>query len=178
MTANLDNPIKRDVDLTNLHPVFRAAAQNVLADLAAASIPLRIFEGFRSPLRQSELYAQGRTKPGKKVTFADAWSSYHNYGAAADFVVFVNNQWTWDEPAAGMWDALHKIGKSHGVMHLDFETPHLQLAGTSSSALRDGHYPEGGDESWAENLAQAILTWKGSAEAPPLPQIANKMPVG
>lgn len=34
---------------------------------------------YRSPEEQNELYAIGRTKPGKKVTNAKAMSSPHNY---------------------------------------------------------------------------------------------------
>ena len=47
------------------------------------------------------------------------------------------------------------------------ETPHLQLANTSSNALYHGAYPDHGDNTWAENLAAAIAAWHGSPAAPP-----------
>jgi len=69
-----------------------------------------------------------------------------------------------------MWKRFHEIGQKHGLMRLDFETPHLQLAGLSSNALRAGVYPAGGDEAWVENLAAAVKGWKGKPAAPPAPK--------
>ena len=39
---------------------------------------------------QDDLYALGRTKPGKKVTNAKGGQSYHNYGLAFDIVLLVD----------------------------------------------------------------------------------------
>lgn len=169
MPADLTNPVKRDVDETLLHPVFRTKLQAVKSALAAAKIPLFVFEAFRSPVRQAALFAQGRTKPGPIVTHAEPWKSYHQYGLAVDLVFGGPGKWTWDEPKKGMWKEMHKIANANGLMPLSFETPHIQLAGTSSSALIGGHYPAGGDEDWAENIAAAIVAWHGSPASPPLP---------
>lgn len=51
-----------------------------------------ITETLRSFERSNELYAQGRTKPGKIVTNAPAGASYHNYGLAIDFTIQVTNE--------------------------------------------------------------------------------------
>src|SRR5215218_7087274 len=93
-------------DLALLHPLMRERAQAVLADCQQAGLPLRIFEAWRSPERQRFLYAKGRTTPGPIVTYAKAWQSYHQYGLAADFVGFVDGNWTWDLPDA-TWRKLH-----------------------------------------------------------------------
>ncbi len=158
----------RSVDLSFLHPTVRAAVEAVLGDLSKAAIPLFVFEAFRSPERQAFLFAQGRTRPGNKVTFADAWRSYHQYGLAVDLVFGGPGKWSWDEPRKGMWKKMHEIGRKHGLMPLDFETPHLQLAGTTSAALLSGAYPAGGDANWAENLNAAIRGWKGEPKPPPV----------
>lgn len=50
-------------------------------------IRLRFADVFRSKEEQAKLYAQGRTKPGKIVTNADAGESIHNYGLAFDIVL-------------------------------------------------------------------------------------------
>ena len=63
--------------------------------LPAARLPIRLFEGWRSPRRQRYLYEQGRTRPGSTVTYARGWESYHQYGLACDFVGFVDGNWTW-----------------------------------------------------------------------------------
>lgn len=49
-------------------------------------LDLRMTSGFRSIQEQDELYAQGRTKPGKIVTNAKGGESLHNYGVAFDVV--------------------------------------------------------------------------------------------
>jgi|TARA_R100001594_G_scaffold7339_1_gene19918 hypothetical protein len=46
----------------------------------------RITDGFRSVARQNQLYAQGRTRPGKIVTNARGGQSKHNKGLAIDVV--------------------------------------------------------------------------------------------
>ncbi len=174
MTANLLSPTVRSSDLDYLHPKVRKAIKATLVDMKSEGIEIFVFEAFRSPVRQNFLYAQGRTTPGKIVTYARAWRSYHQYGLAADLVFGGPGKWTWNEPKKGAWKKLHSIGKSHGLAPLDFETPHLQLAGTSSNALAHGQYPSGGDEAWSENLAAAISAWTGDPKAPSLPYIVEK----
>jgi peptidoglycan LD-endopeptidase CwlK len=44
--------------------------------------------GLRSMDEQAEIYAQGRTAPGKITSWARPGSSWHNYGVAMDFGVF------------------------------------------------------------------------------------------
>lgn len=55
-----------------------------------SNVRLRFAYVYRSPQEQNELYAQGRTKAGKKVTNAQAWQSIHNYGLAFDIVLLVD----------------------------------------------------------------------------------------
>ncbi|MBE7200254.1 MAG: D-alanyl-D-alanine carboxypeptidase family protein [Parafilimonas terrae] len=157
----------QDRDLLHLHPNMRSRVESVLADIEKAKLPLRLFEGWRSPERQRYLYAQGRTRPGPKVTFARAWESYHQYGLAVDLVGFVNEKWTWDLPGA-VWKQMHAIGAAHGLERLGFETPHLQLAGLKIGDLMEGDLPEGEDESWHRNFADAVQRWDGTPPAPTL----------
>jgi peptidoglycan L-alanyl-D-glutamate endopeptidase CwlK len=168
---------KRQTDLESLHPTVRSAVKAVLADLAAGNHPFEVFEAYRSPERQKHLFAKGRTTPGPKVTRADAWQSYHQYGLAADFVLKVGGQWSWDTSGANAahWKALHEIGKKHGLEPLSWEMPHLQITGTSASELQQGLYPPFGDDDWADNLEAAILSWPGNA--PPRPKVAERPPL-
>jgi peptidoglycan LD-endopeptidase CwlK len=175
MAADLYDVDKRDADFANLHPSVRAAISKVIADLQSSNIPLFFFEGYRSPRRQHYLYQQGRAADGsiidrkKIVTYTDSWRSYHQYGLAADFVFKINGKWVWEEPSPGLWDRFHAIGTRYGLAPLNFEKPHLQYIGTSSSALIQGRYPEGGDQSWVANLTAAIADWDGDPAAPPPP---------
>lgn len=167
MPAAPSDPTVRSTDLNFLHPVFREKLQAVLKDLAAAKIPLFVFEAFRGPERQAYLYAQGRTRKGPIVTYARPWRSFHQYGLAVDLVFGGPGKWTWNEPRRGAWEKMHKIGHAHGLMPLDFETPHLQLAGYTSEALYAGAYPPGGDPAWTDNLNAVIARWKDTPASPP-----------
>jgi len=141
-----------------LHPVFREKASALLEALSAEGLALRLFEGFRSPERQQYLYAQGRTRPGKIITKARAWMSYHQYGLAGDFVLFENGHWSWDASGdrARSWRRLRELGKQLGLESLSFEAPHLQLAGLRIADLAAGRYPEGGDATWRASLESAL----------------------
>lgn len=151
---------KRNSDPACLHPVFRQKAAELLEILAGEQIPFRLFEGYRSPERQQYLYAQGRTRPGKIVTKAGPWTSYHQYGMAGDFVLFENGRWSWDAsgPKARKWQRLQEVGKQLGLEPLSFEAPHLQLAGLRIGDLAAGRYPAGGDEAWRATLEAALLS--------------------
>lgn len=175
--VDLLSPTKRDTSTDVLHPVFRSALEKLTKDLRDAEIPLFVFEAYRTPVRQAYLYAQGRTTPGPIVTYALPWRSYHQYGLAVDMVFGGPGKWTWEEPKKGLWKKYHELAQKRNLMPLSFETPHVQLAGTSSNALSEGKYPDGGDDDWAENLASVITAWAGKPAAPPAPSIFEKAPV-
>lgn len=82
------------------HPSVRLELYAIIAAANArlqGRAQVRITEVKRSPDRQAELYAQGRTKPGKIVTNAPPGSSYHEYGLAADFVLLIDGkEINWD----------------------------------------------------------------------------------
>ena len=162
-----------DNNLEHLHPVFREKVQALFEKLQAENLPFRLFEGFRTPHRQRRLYAQGRTAaPWTIVTKARPWQSNHQYGLAADFVLFEHNNWSWDDsgPRAKWWSRLHELARQVGLKPLSWELPHLELVGLVTGDLQAGEYPSGGDDSWAENLEAAIYSWSGDPEAPPLPR--------
>lgn len=54
--------------------------------------------GLRTEARQAELYAQGRTTTGRKITNADGKvkKSYHQSGKAFDIYAFVDGKASWD----------------------------------------------------------------------------------
>jgi peptidoglycan L-alanyl-D-glutamate endopeptidase CwlK len=54
--------------------------------------------GLRTAYRQNEMYAQGRTKAGAKITNADGFKklSRHQSGEAFDIYAFVDGKASWD----------------------------------------------------------------------------------
>lgn len=76
-----------------LHPKLRDEALAIYTEICNA-LKGRAFCRFTRTLstfaEQDTLYAQGRTKPGAKVTNAKGGESYHNYAFAGDIVLVVD----------------------------------------------------------------------------------------
>lgn len=163
----------RNTNLSHLHPEVRARVIALIAEIERAGLSFELFEAFRSPQRQTYLFTKV-----PRVTKARAWSSYHQYGLAVDFVLKIDGGWSWrtDGKWNDQWQELHRLGEAVGLEPLSWEKPHLQLKGVSISELRQGEYPIGGDESWADNLEGAIVSWRGKPGAPPAPQIVSRPP--
>lgn len=168
----------RDTAMEHLHPIFRDPARALIEMLAAEQLPFRLFEGFRTPHSQRDLYAQGRTRPGKIVTKAAPWSSHHQYGFAGDFVLHVDGQWSWDDSGdrKQWWTRLHELARRVDLEPLSWELPHVQLNGLNIGELRAGRYPPGGDATWGDNLESAIHSWQGIPAAPPAPITSPERP--
>lgn len=170
--------MRRNSDLELLHPTCRGKVEALRGSLAAEDLAFQPFEAYRSPQRQAMLFAQGRTQPGPIVTKARPWSSFHQYGLACDFVLFLDGRWSWDDSGerARWWARLHELARAVGLVPLSWERPHVQMEGVSLDELRAGRYPPGGNRAWAENLAQEIMTWNDSPPAPPLPPVPTERP--
>jgi peptidoglycan LD-endopeptidase CwlK len=154
--------IRRDLD--ELHPAIREKVRAISAQLTDENIPFRVFEAFRLPSRQRFLFNQGRKTNESIVTYQDAWGSFHQYGLAADFVLFEHGSFSWDDKGAkaAWWSRLHEIGAAHGLVPVKFEKPHLQIVNLTSKDLREGRFPPG-DESWNAAMREAISNWPDGA---------------
>ena len=84
-------------DLNSLHPVVGKMARQFIIDCGHAGIDVLITSTYRDHESQNALYAQGRTKPGKKVTNAKGGQSFHNYKIALDFVPLTNGKPNWND---------------------------------------------------------------------------------
>lgn len=71
--------------LVGVHPKMVAVVERAILKSA---VDFSVSEGVRTPERQKELYAQGRSKPGPKVTWTLASNHFKNaktgYGHAVD----------------------------------------------------------------------------------------------
>lgn len=117
-----------------VHPATFARVRYMLEKLDERGIQFVATCGYRSPARQSELYAIGRSVPGKRVTNARAFESAHQFGLAVDVArKKVDGKLSWD-PADYIF--LAGAAREHGlewggnwsfpdlphVQHLDFVT--------------------------------------------------------
>lgn len=104
---------KSRTNLTGVHPNL---VKCVLAAAETCPVEFRVIEGVRSLERQKELYAIGRTKPGRKVTWT--LNSKHRIQAdgTAHAVDLLPAPYDWkdtkpfDIVAKAMFDAAHKLG--------------------------------------------------------------------
>ena len=82
--------------VAKLHPKVREIFTNFINDCETnLNITLRIIQGYRTISEQDALYAQGRTKPGDKVTNAKGGQSFHNYGLAVDLAIVEDKDINW-----------------------------------------------------------------------------------
>lgn len=117
--------ISRDLDLCWF--IFAQKLATGLAEANKQGMHCDVFEAWRSPERQANLFAQGRTAPGPIVSWSEPWMSWHQYGCAADIVFKdAKNNWTWEGP----YDQLSKVMKAQGLEWLGpKDKPHFQLSG-------------------------------------------------
>ncbi|MCK6203919.1 M15 family metallopeptidase [Bacillus infantis] len=137
---------KAEKKLVGVHPVIREKALELVSRAFSEGIYVIITQGLRTIEEQNALYAQGRTKPGPKVTNARGGTSYHNFGLAFDFAILEasgNINWNVDK----RWKRVGAIGESMGLewggRWTSFvDIPHFQLTfGLSCTDLRNGKKP-------------------------------------
>ena len=105
---------KAEKKLVGVHPVVATKARQLIEQAYREGINVIITQGLRTIEEQNELYAQGRTKPGKIVTNAKGGYSYHNFGLAFDFAILKDDgsvSWNVDDK----WKRVGAIGKSLGL---------------------------------------------------------------
>lgn len=90
--------VNRSLNL--LYPPFLAQVTAGLNQAHAEMMYAYVFEGYRPPERQAQLYAQGRSTPGAIVTNARPGFSAHQFGIGVD-IVFDGSpddgvQWSWE----------------------------------------------------------------------------------
>jgi len=127
---------RSEVAIRRLLPQVQPYARALVHSAKAQGIVIVVTSGLRTYDEQNALYAQGRTKPGKKVTNARAGQSWHNFGVAFDVTIFVGKQPVYESPN---YKAVGAIGQSLGLewggSWKSFkDEPHMQLTNGKSLA--------------------------------------------
>lgn len=107
-----------------LHPSVREEVEKIITEansVLTSRSQVRITHGLRTFAEQEALYAQGRTRPGKKVTNARGGQSVHNYGFAVDIVLIIDGKeasWDvkkdWDSDKQSDWMEVVAVFKKYG----------------------------------------------------------------
>jgi len=88
------------------------AINHINKNILGKGVRLRITQGLRTFKEQDDLYAQGRTKPGPKVSNARGGQSMHNYGLAFDVCLLYDDgsglfkEVSWDMKRDGDGDGI------------------------------------------------------------------------
>lgn len=134
--------------IEKMHPSVRAKVLNEYLTInfqLPTGIRLRFSQTLRTDQEQNDLYAQGRTKNGSKVTNAKAGQSIHNYGLAFDIVILYdrdgngtyesaswNEKEDFDKNGASDWFTVVNFFKRHGWswggdFKSIYDSPHFEL---------------------------------------------------
>ena len=115
--------------IATLLPKVQPLARALIAKAADAGITIEIISGLRSYAEQDDLYAQGRTKPGKIVTKAPGGHSNHNFGIAFDIGVFEGSAYIEESPKYAKVGAMGKeLGFFWGGVWKSIQDePHFEL---------------------------------------------------
>lgn len=90
--------------LTDLDPAFQPVAEKIVAAWACAGLDVLVTCTRRTPEEQAELYAIGRTKPGRIVTMTTPEKAKHVKGLALDFVPLVHGKPMWKFTVGDRYD--------------------------------------------------------------------------
>jgi peptidoglycan L-alanyl-D-glutamate endopeptidase CwlK len=130
-------------DRTKLHPRLQKKIEEFIKACDKAGLKVQITECLRTKAEQDALYAQGRTKPGAKVTNAPgySYSSMHQWGVAYD-ICRADGKSAFDN-ADRFFDRAGAIGIKLGLewggsWKSPVDKPHFQLPdwGTTPAMLK------------------------------------------
>lgn len=115
--------------IATLLPVVQPIARTLVQRAAQNGIQIRVISGLRSYAEQDELYAQGRTKPGDRITNARSGYSTHNFGIAFDIGVFEGSKYLAE---SAKYKAVGVLGMDLGLewggnWKTMIDQPHFQL---------------------------------------------------
>jgi peptidoglycan L-alanyl-D-glutamate endopeptidase CwlK len=121
---------------------MKVKCQQFIEKCKEAGVDVIITSTYRDFESQNALYAQGRTKPGAKVTNAKAGESFHNFRVAFDFCPVVGGKAMWSDIKT--FTKCGEIGESIGLAWAGRwssfkEYAHLQEAGHTLEELRKNH---------------------------------------
>jgi peptidoglycan L-alanyl-D-glutamate endopeptidase CwlK len=121
---------RSEKNIATLDPKVQPLARALIEEAQARGINAKVICGTRTFEEQDELYAQGRTKPGKIVTKAKGGQSWHNFSLAFDVGIFSPD----GKEYYGESEAYKEVGKIGETLGLEWggawkfvDEPHFQF---------------------------------------------------
>lgn len=153
-------------DIAELNPLCQILLNKALEEIKEKGINPLVVETYRSQVRQNYLYSQGRTLPGKKVTWTQI--SIHTKRNAVDVVPQrkVNGKMTaiWnanDSETKKIINNMTKYGFEAGANWTSSpDSPHFQIKGVSTTAKS---YSATNTNTYITKMIQRLLNEKINA---------------
>jgi peptidoglycan L-alanyl-D-glutamate endopeptidase CwlK len=102
---------RSEKNLATVEPRLQKLGRELLRRLAAEGLTFKVTSGNRTQAEQDALYAQGRTKPGKVITWTR--KSRHIGGRAIDLTLFSGKNPVWESKH---YDRAGAIGEELGLV--------------------------------------------------------------
>jgi peptidoglycan L-alanyl-D-glutamate endopeptidase CwlK len=125
--------------IVTLLPEVQPYARALVTRATQHGITIKVISGLRTYEEQNDLFAQGRTRPGRIVTNARAGFSNHNFGIAFDIGVFEGSKYLDDSPK---YKAVGVLGMDLGLewggnWKTIVDQPHFQLRPKWAAELKE-----------------------------------------
>lgn len=131
--------------LLHVAPLLKITVEKFIEIAASHGMMIQVTQGLRTFKEQDDLYKQGRTRPGKKVTNARGGQSNHNYGLAVDVAPVINGSVSFDDHLYKFADWAKEAGLDWGGLWTKFrDLPHLQIPGIPKPSVLLATYNDGG----------------------------------
>ncbi len=143
-------------DITLLHPEVQAIIPKFLAECKKQGLIVKITDTVRTEKEQNDLYAKGRTKAGKIVTWVKYPYSNHNWGMAFDICRNDGKNAYYD--GDNWFKKVGEIGKEFGLAWggewkgKQKDKPHFELTkyGSTTTLSRKYGTPANFKKTWKE----------------------------
>ena len=140
-------------DITLLHPEVQDIIPRFLEECKKQGLIVKITDTIRTKTEQDNLYAQGRTKPGKIVTWVKYPYSNHNWGMAFD--ICRNDGKGAYNDSDSWFSKVGQVGKKFGLVwggdwKDSVDKPHFELTkyGSTTTLARKYGTPENFKKTW------------------------------
>lgn len=150
-------------DIKKLNPLCQILLEKAIEELKKNNVKPLIVETYRAQSRQDYLYAQGRTRPGKKVTWTK--NSIHTKKNAVDIIPQEEKNGrlsaVWDTKNKKYDKIIYTMGKygfeagANWAKNKDY--PHYQIAGVSTNGT---YYNKNNTNKYITQMIQKMLNIK------------------
>ncbi|MDU6856091.1 MAG: M15 family metallopeptidase [Clostridiales bacterium] len=168
----MSNVTTANRDIKSLQPLAQQAAQLFLDTCKARGIDIFVTEYHRSQARQDWLYEQGRSRPGKVVTWTR--SSNHTSGYAWDIAVNPPHDLYDSKIIAKAGQVAKELGIEWGGNWKQQDTPHFQINKNWKAPRKDTAYEKAIQNLVLEDIIGSPAAWT-SINLKNIPALVSKI---